>query len=568
MIKQLRQYSSRFYTNYCSSEEQRQTWSFLLMTLIYLHLLFLPEIITLPLCIHYRTIPHLYMQNLTLLLLMSGLLLIFGRIGTRFLLILYGLWGVFNVITVFSLVKFHILVDATMLQILAVTESHEVGEFCQTYLHWYDFWPFVVILVCTILLWRRTAKITKFGRRLGMMLCIPFCLAALPHLCTGHLSWFGKRNSLCRFIATGFTQYNREMKQIHSAMLSPELPKDIHLIPSELPDAGNGALDYAPLGIVVVGESARRHNFQCYGYLRETTPRLMSYHKKCFFFDNVISPATSTLRCCIYDFSMSTIGCFDSPQFSICDLLKSAGYSVALYSNQRRSGNHESLGMLFHNADIKTYLMEEGNSDRHDMALLDYIRQSPLLERKSKPAILFLHTMGSHHHAKKRYPDEFAIFPTELRDKSNEGFDTASAEYVNCYDNSIRYTDELLGRIMDFLEEQERPSFMLYLSDHAENLAKTKSDTDFRNALNPAVYEIPFVVYANNAYRKQWPSFIAEWADNISKPMQADATIFAIASLARVTYAGFQDNRNILSSRYVPVPRYMKEQKKIPYPED
>ena len=563
---QIRDYILRFKENYYSTQQQKQIWNFLLLTLVYLHLIFLPEIIALPICIHYRSVSHLYMQNIFLLLTMAGVLLIVGRLWGRIFLILYGLWGVFNIINVYSLIKFHIILDATMLQILAITNKNEVQEFYQSFIHWYDFLPFVILICYIIILWKYLIKPTRFSRHLGIILCVPFLLLSLIHLCMGQFKWFGRRNSLCRFISSGLIQYNDEMKKIHSDLLAPVLPNNIHFISKESAGKEKDSNEQAIFGIVVVGESARRHNFQCYGYSRDTTPQLMSCPKEnIFIFDDVISPATSTMRCCIYDFSMASIGNFTSPQYSICDLLKSAGYYVALYSNQRRSGSHESLGLLFHNADFKSYLMEDGHGDRYDMELLSCLEKTSLLEQTNKPTILFLHTMGSHHHAQKRYPPEYTFFQKDLRDINNEGFDKSCADYVNYYDNSIRYTDEFLGKIIDFLQKQEQPAFLLYLSDHAEILAKVKSDTDFRNALNPNTYEIPFIIYANNAYKATWPSFVEDWRNNLHKPMQADATIFAITSLARITYDDFPNDMNILSPQYNPSPRYMKEQKKVIY---
>ena len=560
------EYMLRFREKYYFTPQKRQIWKLLLLALVYLHLIFLPEIIALPLCINYRTSTHLYMQNIFLLLSMAGVLLIFHRIVGRIFLVLYGLWGAFNVVNIFSLIKFHIILDATMLQILAITDKNEVREFSQTYIHWYDFFPFILIIFFIVILWKYLLNPTPFGKRVGIMLCIPFCLLSLFHLCTGQLKWFGKRNALCRFISTGLVQYNDEMKKIHSELLRPELPDDIHFIPPESMEKTNNLSEQSILGVVVVGESARRHNFQCYGYSRNTTPNLLSFPKdSIFFFDDVISPATSTMRCCIYDFSMSSIGHFASPQYSICDLLKSAGYFVALYSNQRRSGAHESLGLLFHNADVKSYLMEDGHGDRYDMELLSCLEKMFLDEQVNKPTIIFLHTMGSHHNAKKRYPAEYTFFQNDLRDENNEGFDDVCAEYVNYYDNSIRYTDEFLGKVISLLQKQNRPVFMLYLSDHAEILAKEKSDTDFRNAQNPFSYEIPFIIYANEAYKNTWPTFFREWANSIHKPMQADATIFMVASLARITYKNFPDDMNILSPRFNPKPRYMKETTKAIY---
>ena len=539
------------------TEEQKMAWKLLGISLLFLHLIFLPEIFALPACINFRNPFHLYRQNLSMLLLLSALPLLSGKIGGRVVFFFYGLWGLFNSVMLFSLVKFHLCLDYTTLQILSVTDPSEVHEFCGSFLHWYDFLPAVIVVAATIWCMRCTQKVTKFSTRLGLALLVPFLLAALPSVCKGKFSWFGKRNALCRFALTSIAQYSGEMQSIHEAAIHPVLPAGIRRIPDENADG--------VLGVVVVGESARRANFQCYGYPRPTTPRLLDFSSQCLFFDDVIAPATSTLRCCAYDFSDAKLGELSQMHYSICDFLLGGGYQVGLYSNQRRSGSHESLGLLFHKATEKKYLMEEGDGDRYDIALMDYLTDSPLV-KNSLPAVVFLHTMGSHHHAKKRYPASKKFFDEEFRDECNAGMDPACAEYVNDYDNSIRVTDEFLGEVMAFLDSLDRPAFLLYLSDHAEMLLRKDGESNFRDSKNPFSYEIPFVVFTNCPYREAFPDFLKAMAENVHQPLQADATIYAIASLARLTCDDFPYEKDVTSPQYIPAERYLNEDVKLPYP--
>ncbi len=41
---------------------------------------------------------------------------------------------------------------------------------------------------------------------------------------------------------------------------------------------------------------------------------------------------------------------------------------------------------------------------------------------------------------------------------------------VNAYDNSIRYTDDFLSRLIRMLEKQQVDAAMLYTSDHGEDI--------------------------------------------------------------------------------------------------
>ena len=44
--------------------------------------------------------------------------------------------------------------------------------------------------------------------------------------------------------------------------------------------------------------------------------------------------------------------------------------------------------------------------------------------------VIFLHTMGSHHHAQKRYPESQKYFAEDYQDECNSDMDPSCAEYV------------------------------------------------------------------------------------------------------------------------------------------
>jgi lipid A ethanolaminephosphotransferase len=96
-------------------------------------------------------------------------------------------------------------------------------------------------------------------------------------------------------------------------------------------------------------------------------------------------------------------------------------------------------------------------------------------ERRARGVVLVLHQMGSHGPAYwKRSPAAFKRFTPEC---TTNALQQCSAEGLNnAYDNSIAYTDHLLGRAIDWLA---RPALrathepaLLYVSDHGESLGE------------------------------------------------------------------------------------------------
>jgi lipid A ethanolaminephosphotransferase len=94
------------------------------------------------------------------------------------------------------------------------------------------------------------------------------------------------------------------------------------------------------------------------------------------------------------------------------------------------------------------------------------------LAQMKSPALLVLHIKGSHGPAYfQRYPAAFNVF--------KPGCDTAEVQTctydqtVASYDNTILYTDHILGRVVDALKaDPEVDSAMMYLSDHGESLGE------------------------------------------------------------------------------------------------
>ena len=87
--------------------------------------------------------------------------------------------------------------------------------------------------------------------------------------------------------------------------------------------------------------------------------------------------------------------------------------------------------------------------------------------------LLVLHQLGSHGPAYfRRYPPAFAHFTPACENDDLQK--CTREEIVNAYDNSLRYTDHVLGSLIATLQrnEAEVDSALIYVSDHGESLGE------------------------------------------------------------------------------------------------
>ncbi len=225
--------------------------------------------------------------------------------------------------------------------------------------------------------------------------------------------------------------------------------------------------------VVVVGDTARAKDFSLYGYDRETNPVLKA-HDNVFAFQNTTSCGTATAVSVPCMFSMFTRSDYSDTKGesteSALDVLGHSGIRTAWWD-----ANTGSKGVAARTIEIN---MSSGEDPRfcvegecRDDILVDKLKQE--LPKVTENTVFVLHTIGSHGPAYfMRYKQDGAPFTPDCR--SADFADCSEAELRNAYDNTIAYTDKILGEVIDALDEQgERiNASMLYMSDHGESLGE------------------------------------------------------------------------------------------------
>ena len=178
------------------------------------------------------------------------------------------------------------------------------------------------------------------------------------------------------------------------------------------------------------------------------------------------------------------------PDFSrnIIDLANKAGIETSWFSNQGYIGEFDTpISAIANRAQNVVFL----NKASYDTISYPDTKLLPVLfdgvQKESKGSRLFvLHTIGSHPDACVRIQD--MKNPYRHSDKNKA--------YIACYVSSIKYTDEFLKQIYDFMTERERvtgrPFSILYFSDHGMAHIDNKGEIILGNAYaSKRHYDIP-----------------------------------------------------------------------------
>lgn len=320
--------------------------------------------------------------------------------------------------------------------------------------------------------------------------------------------------------------------------------------------------------VMVVGETSRALNWQLYGYERETNP-LLSRQSGLIAFPKVLTESNTTHKSVPMLMSDATACNYDSiyHQKGIITAFKEAGFRTAFFSNQRY--NHSFIDFFGMEADTYDFIKEDSVSSSYnpsDDELLKLVEQE--LAKGATKQFIVLHTYGSHFNYRERYPSESAFFtpdyPMEAERKYRDNL-------VNAYDNSIRYTDGFLSRLIHMLEKQQIDAAMLYTSDHGEDIFDDSRHLFLHASPVPSYYQlhVPFLIWMSDNYRETYPEYWDTAIDNKDKNVSSSSSFFpTMLSLAGIETPYRNDSQSVTAPHYVLKPRVYLNDHNEPRPLD
>ena len=169
--------------------------------------------------------------------------------------------------------------------------------------------------------------------------------------------------------------------------------------------------------------------------------------------------------------------------------------------------------------------------------------------------IIFLHLLGSHVIYTSRYPASAEVFTAEdvLKLPGKKSLSEDEAATVAQYDNSIRYTDSVLGKMVEAVSRQSEPAVLVYFSDHGVNVY----DSDGIHGRSERYVEVPAVVYLNKAFRTADPEADSAFRKAVALPITTAEIAHPLMNLTGTSYSGYDSTRDFLSPNYHLRPRYV-----------
>ncbi len=364
--------------------------------------------------------------------------------------------------------QYSIVIDGRMMQNVLETDLAEMLGLLTWKLLLYFFFLGVLPVV---LLWRVKIKRMPWwevlkARALGMVLSVLVIGLMVGLFYQSYASVARNHRELRFFIVPnnflkGLMDYLGESRAV-----SPELTK-IGL------DAQRPVRERKRLFVLVIGETARAANFSLNGYGRQTNPEL-AQHSDVVNYTQFGSCGTETavsLPCLMSGLGREEYSLKKArSQENLLDVVKRSGIDVLWIDNQ--SGCKQTCDRV---PRINTTAMAVPDYCRggecHDGILVAELKK--YADTMKNDTLVVLHQMGSHGPAYYlRYPETFRHFTPECRTSL---LDRCSREAItNSYDNTIRYTDHVLARLVSVLRDDEArfDTGMLYVSDHGESLGE------------------------------------------------------------------------------------------------
>ena len=402
--------------------------------------------------------------------------------------ILLAILAVINATATYFIFTYSVMIDATTIENVFNTRYSEASGFFSWGL-WLSIVVFGVLPALYCLLQPVViGSAKKLGIYCGSSLAIVLVVAAMN---ISQTLWISQHDTelggllqpwsyvvnTCRIISSHHDEQAEEVK---------------------LPDGRIADHDKAVV-VLVIGESARKANFQLYGYKRDTNPLLSRQNGL------KVYQATS---CATY----TTAGCkaILEPKNSgdLYEVLPNYAFRTGVDVSWRTyNWGEPPIHIDEYLTDTDLAAKYPDVDGRYDCILYAGLRQRIESSKKDK-VLIILHTSTSHgpKYADK-YPKEFEVYKPVA--KSIEEGEKNVGMLVNAYDNTIRYTDYLLDSLINTLREMtDWKTAMIFISDHGESLGENKVFMHgLPMKLAPKVqYEIPFLVWTSDGFRNYKPA--------------------------------------------------------------
>lgn len=332
----------------------------------------------------------------------------------------------------------------------------------------------------------------------------------------------------------------------------------------QMADYRFGASSHSPAEketiVLVIGESARRKNWQIHGYTRETNP-LLSKQENLIALNQMQSLSDRTresVPMMLTRKPASQVHLFTFAEKSLISAFKEAGFRTYWLSNQQKYGMFDnSISVYAKEADVQTYINISGyqHDNNHDGRLLPKFTQ--ILTEPYPKKFIVLHTLGSHADYAHRYPADEAVFLPDLRHIKQYSVRDAQyqQELLNAYDNTIIYTDKVLNSLIEQLKQQNHAAFLLFSSDHGEDLLADGCGLSGHGNLSQMNYEAASFIWYSDTYQAIFSDKISHLQENQHKTMSHSVIFTTLLDAAAISLSNSNISGSLLQNFTAQTPR-------------
>ncbi len=392
-----------------------------------------------------------------------------------------------NSVALYFVSTYGVILDISMMESIFDTQTAQTVSYLHPKLFLYIF---VFGLIPGFLLWN--IPIEKTGR---LYLLRHFLITIVASLCWIYINsdtwlWFDKYS---KRLGGTIMPWSYLVNSIRNKARYISASQKQQLLPE-----ATFISDEKTVVILVIGETARAQNFSLYGYERPTNPLLA---------ESDVLVLGNSIACSTY--TVASVNCMlshdgsSSTQYELLpSYLQRQGIDVIW-----RTKNWGEAAITVESYQRSGELKEQCDGDGCDY---DEVLLSGLAEQIQSSAkqniFIVLHTTGSHGPAyHKKYPARFERFKPVCR--SVDLSQCSGHELLNAYDNTIVYTDYFLHQTIQLLRTiQNRPSLLIYMSDHGESLGEYGlylHGVPFSIAPKVQKY-VPFIIWVSDGLKKKW----------------------------------------------------------------
>ncbi|WP_010177212.1 sulfatase-like hydrolase/transferase [Aquimarina agarilytica] len=269
--------------------------------------------------------------------------------------------------------------------------------------------------------------------------------------------------------------------------------------------------------VLILGETVRADHLQINGYFRETTPNLLNI-SNCLSYRKMYTNKTYTAISLPQILTDESINESSKKKVkSIYSVLNSANVNTSWIGNQLLESSYESIVLENDEVNIIDKFKSISSFNKlKDEALLPYFEES--LKKGNLNHLITMHMIGSHWWYEDRYNETERKYTPVIDSKYIPAM--SKEQLVNSYDNTIVYLDLFLDHTIRKLEKIEKPSVMIYISDHGESLGeegKWLHAHDGKELTNPA-----FIIWYSNKFKEEYPEKVSFFKSLKDKSLKTD----------------------------------------------